>query len=158
MWYTGIMPEQYKRLPNTACIVCNQSIYRRPVQIRRSLGNVFCSMVCYGKSCRKESPCRVCKKPILASLNKRTCSRACANVQRTGIRYDGRQLRNNVVSQQATKRRLIAARGRRCERCGYSKTEILNVHHKDRNRKNNDLSNLELICPNCHSEEHYLKK
>ena len=42
-----------------------------------------------------------------------------------------------------------------CDRCGYSKKpEILGVHHKDRDRKNNELSNLEISCPNCHSEEH----
>jgi predicted HNH restriction endonuclease len=34
----------------------------------------------------------------------------------------------------------------------------LNVHHKDWNHENNDLGNLELLCPNCHSEEHYLEK
>ncbi len=55
------------------------------------------------------------------------------------------------------KRRLIEERGHECERCGYEKTEILNVHHKNRDRSHNDLSNLELICPNCHGEEHYLE-
>jgi len=158
VWYTGRVVEHYKRHPNTACNICNKPIYKRPIEIERNLGKAFCSMACYGKSCRKESPCRVCGKPILAGSNKRTCSRACANKQRTGIRYNGLRLNDNVVSQQALKSRLIAARGRQCERCGYSKTEILNVHHKDRNRSNNNLSNLELICPNCHAEEHYLKK
>jgi 5-methylcytosine-specific restriction endonuclease McrA len=43
----------------------------------------------------------------------------------------------------------------KCERCGYSEhPEILGVHHKDRNRHNNDLSNLEVLCPTCHSLEH----
>jgi 5-methylcytosine-specific restriction endonuclease McrA len=43
----------------------------------------------------------------------------------------------------------------KCERCEYDEMpEILGVHHKDRNRKNNDLSNLEVLCPNCHSLEH----
>ncbi len=46
----------------------------------------------------------------------------------------------------------------KCGRCTYSKYEILQVHHKDRNRNNNNLANLELICPNCHYEEHYFKK
>lgn len=42
-----------------------------------------------------------------------------------------------------------------CERCSYNENiQILGVHHKDRNRKNNDLSNLEVLCPNCHSLEH----
>jgi predicted RNA-binding Zn-ribbon protein involved in translation (DUF1610 family) len=26
------------------------------------------------------------------------------------------------------------------------------VHHVDGNRNNNDLSNLQLLCPNCHSQ------
>lgn len=42
-----------------------------------------------------------------------------------------------------------------CERCGFDANPvILGVHHKDRNRKNNEASNLEVLCPNCHSLEH----
>lgn len=42
-----------------------------------------------------------------------------------------------------------------CQRCGYdTHPEILGVHHKDRNRKNNHSDNLEVLCPNCHSIEH----
>jgi hypothetical protein len=45
----------------------------------------------------------------------------------------------------------------KCERCGYNKyPEILVVHHTDRNRKNGAKENLELLCPNCHEEEHLL--
>lgn len=43
-----------------------------------------------------------------------------------------------------------------CMKCGYDEhPEILEVHHKDRNRKNNDISNLELLCPNCHMWDHF---
>ena len=43
----------------------------------------------------------------------------------------------------------------KCERCGFDKSpQILGVHHKDRNRKNNEMINLEVLCPNCHSMEH----
>ena len=42
-----------------------------------------------------------------------------------------------------------------CQRCGYNNEPlILGIHHKDRNRHNNDISNLEILCPNCHSLEH----
>jgi hypothetical protein len=42
-----------------------------------------------------------------------------------------------------------------CNRCSYNKEpRILGVHHKDRNRDNNNISNLEVLCPNCHSLEH----
>jgi len=75
-----------------------------------------------------------------------------------GINYKRGRLHDKVVSQRAIKIRLIKARGNRCEKCGYDKIEILQVHHKDKNKNNNNLDNLELICPNCHFEKHYSEK
>ena len=150
------MGEQYKRRPNIKCFVCGKLVYRRPSQIQKNRGQIFCSMSCYGLSCRKESPCTVCGKPILARANKKTCSRSCANKHRIGIQYKINRPRDKVKSQHALKVRLLRERGKSCERCGYNRHEILQVHHRDRNRNNNDLDNLELICPNCHAEEHYL--
>jgi len=66
--------------------------------------------------------------------------------------------RDKVTFYRSLKIRLLQQRGKKCGRCNYNKYEILQVHHKDRNRSNNELENLELICPNCHLEEHYLKK
>lgn len=150
------MIKNYIRKPNTSCALCGNKIYRRPSQI--GAGKVYCSKACFNKASRKESPCIVCGKPILAGLNKKTCSRGCSNVNRTGTIYKMGRPKDKVVGQRAIKLRVIAARGSKCERCGYGKVEILHVHHRDRNRKNNDLTNLELICPNCHYEEHYLEK
>ena len=43
----------------------------------------------------------------------------------------------------------------KCEICGVSewqgKVLPLELHHKDRNHFNNELSNLQILCPNCHS-------
>ena len=45
----------------------------------------------------------------------------------------------------------------KCSKCGwgeinpFTKTIPLEVHHKDGNYKNNDESNLDLLCPNCHA-------
>lgn len=152
------MSERYKRNPNTICIICNKPIYKRPAEIERNAGRVFCTIICYGISLRKEVPCLICKKPILAGLNKKTCSRSCANTHRAGIKYKLNRPRDKVVFERSLKIRLLKIRGTVCERCGYNKKEILHVHHKDRNRTNNELHNLELICPNCHYEEHYLKR
>jgi 5-methylcytosine-specific restriction endonuclease McrA len=38
----------------------------------------------------------------------------------------------------------------KCESCGFSESAILEIDHIDANRANNDLSNLMLLCPNCH--------
>lgn len=50
---------------------------------------------------------------------------------------------------------LIKLRGHKCENCGLTEWQgqpiKLEVHHKDGNRSNNELNNLQLLCPNCHS-------
>lgn len=148
----------YLRYPNTNCQVCNKPIYRKPSEIKKSHGHAFCSMDCYGKSIRKERPCLVCGTPIMAQFNKKTCSRACANKHRAGTKYLGRRPKDKVVHFKSLKLRLLRNRVNQCAKCGYNKIEILQIHHKDRNRKNNNLENLELICPNCHFEEHLLEK
>jgi hypothetical protein len=42
--------------------------------------------------------------------------------------------------------------GGHCVRC--NSIENLQIHHKDRDRLNNQLTNLELICERCHFAEH----
>lgn len=151
------MAELYKRKPNTHCQICKVSIYRRPSEIEKNSGRVFCTAKCYGISCRNEIPCLVCGKLILAGLNKKTCSRSCSNKNRVGVHYKINSPRDKVVTLRSLKIRLLKTRGEKCERCNYSKSGILQVHHKNRNRNDNNLKNLELICPNCHYEEHYLQ-
>lgn len=40
-----------------------------------------------------------------------------------------------------------------CERCGETEKRI-EVHHKDGNPYNNDINNLEVLCTQCHNDEH----
>ena len=44
----------------------------------------------------------------------------------------------------------------KCEVCGISKwngKKLINqLHHKDGNNRNHSLDNLQMICPNCHSQ------
>lgn len=148
---------EYKRKPNTICDVCGKKIYRRPCEIARKKRGLFCNQICYGKAQRKEIPCIICGKLILASAHKKTCSRACANKNRAVVSYNTGRRRDKVHTQKQLKIRLLEIRGNQCEQCEFSIYQILHVHHIDRNRTNNDLSNLELLCPNCHAKEHYLK-
>ena len=42
----------------------------------------------------------------------------------------------------------------KCEICGESQKRIL-IHHKDKNRKNNEINNLIAVCDKCHSKIHF---
>lgn len=48
-----------------------------------------------------------------------------------------------------------------CEICGIkdwnNKKLVLQLHHIDGNRYNNDISNLLIVCPNCHSQEPHFR-
>ena len=81
------------------------------------------------------------------SHKRKYCSKSCVNKAAKQIWKP----KFTTVRKTMLKRNML----QRCERCGYDKhPEILGVHHKDRNRDNNDLTNLEVLCPNCHSLEH----
>ncbi|MDO8659132.1 MAG: HNH endonuclease signature motif containing protein [Candidatus Parcubacteria bacterium] len=149
---------EYNRKSNTICLICKKKIYRRPFEIENRGENVFCSAKCFGFHSRKEIPCLMCGKMLVAGLNKKTCSRTCANKNRAGIKYKIGRPNDKAQIFRALKVKLLKMRGKKCERCDYHKYEILQVHHKDKNRNHNELYNLELICPNCHYEEHFLEK
>ncbi len=146
--------------PNCVCSVCGVAIYRSPKA--QATGNVYCSHECRVKTQRKPVPCVVCGQEILASKHAKTCSRACANINRTGIKYKAkdRPLKDKVKWARGLKKRLVTQRGTVCERCLYPNTKILVIHHKVRrcDGGSDDLDNLELICPNCHAEIHFGEK
>ena len=50
----------------------------------------------------------------------------------------------------------VVGKPKQCERCKYDTHEAaIVVHHIDRDRSNNDISNLEVLCANCHAIEHW---
>lgn len=66
--------------------------------------------------------------------------------------------KNPLISSHKLKLRLLedGTKEYRCERCGLTewnnKPIPLELHHKDGNHYNNDLTNLEVLCPNCHAQ------
>ncbi len=65
-----------------------------------------------------------------------------------------RSIRNNARNA-VVRAKLIKDRGNLCECCGLSwwnnQPISIQMHHLDGNRKNNENSNLQLLCPNCHT-------
>jgi len=113
----------------------------------------YCSPTCYHKAMHKKGntqyKCVHCNIDFLGSLShkRKYCSRACTNK----FSKDVWKAKFTTVRKNMFNRGLLIS----CKRCGYDvEPKILGVHHKDRNRNNNDLSNLEVLCPNCHSLEH----
>jgi 5-methylcytosine-specific restriction endonuclease McrA len=141
-----------RRNPNVSCKVCGVRVYRRPAQI--SSGNVYCSRVCTGIFHRKSQVCKICSTHYIG--NKKTCSHACANKARTGITYTKENIFNKAYKGTRLKEKVASARGGICERCGMKNYAILQIHHKKERYKGGTdaLTNLELLCPNCHAAHH----
>lgn len=68
--------------------------------------------------------------------------------------YDRFRYGNNIKAAAAIDA-IVYLRGHRCERCQLEQwlnnPIPLEVHHKDGDKLNNELDNLELLCPNCHA-------
>lgn len=132
----------------------------------------FCSIKCSSLNKRKKSrievSCELCKKVFLkkkASIaNSKSglffCSRKCKD--------EGQKLINNLKNVWPAhygtgdgvgdyRKIAFGFYENRCYDCGYKEyLQILQVHHKDMNRTNNSVENLQILCPNCHMKIHYL--
>lgn len=114
----------------------------------------YCSRLCYHRSQKgrgsKEYVCKFCKIHFMSAPSKahKYCSKRCAGLdQRAPESY----------ANFADVREALILRGcvQRCDICNYhASKEILGIHHKDGNRKNNERKNLQVLCPNCHSLVH----
>lgn len=134
----------------TKCVVC-ESLFTH-ISSRANKAK-YCSKKCYYKALKDkgtvEYACAHCNKIFhdAPSRKRKYCSKTCVN------KAEKQTWKPNytTIRKQMLRRGMLV----KCERCGYNANPaILGVHHKDRNRNNNELENLEVLCPNCHSEEH----
>lgn len=69
------------------------------------------------------------------------------------------ELTNVSVTPAVQRKKVLALRANRCERCGYDRVpDVLQIHHRDENTRNGVMENIELLCPTCHEEEHFHRK
>lgn len=80
------------------------------------------------------------------------CSKDCKEAeQRIGGKLELEHYEDGIASYREKAFRKI---GCMCQKCGYSDDDrMLDVHHKDGNRRNNRISNLEVLCVWCHALE-----
>ena len=137
------------------CKVCGIEFYAKPNRVKKGIAKT-CSIKCRGFSKRSKvlTSCSLCKKEFERQLcklhQKNWCSRACKEKDQC---IGGPLALPHYGNGQASYReRAFRYHGKVCNRCGYSEHEqMLDVHHVDRNRKHNKISNLKVLCVWCHA-------
>lgn len=139
------------------CQRCSCEFKRHPGQIKRK----FCSVKCARNSkieIQKNFTCLTCGKNFIDSKKRKYCSSSCSRRHYNKTRKM-ENLINGFLYNTKEAKRFLFEKFKSCQLCNWSVIpEILELHHKDRNRNNNHISNLLLICPNCHSIEHWKDK
>lgn len=104
-----------------------------------------------------------CKPETLNSYLKQMGINYEGNMGGKGIKHDSRYLsaieytKSTCVKSHLLKEKLIrdGLKEYKCELCGLSEWQgqpiPLELHHKDGNHYNNELDNLQILCPNCHA-------
>jgi Zn finger protein HypA/HybF involved in hydrogenase expression len=64
---------------------------------------------------------------------------------------------DDAKSKETRKRIVFNEQGRKCLHCNqgeiwHNKVLIFSLHHKDGDKHNNNRVNLEVLCPNCHTQ------
>jgi 5-methylcytosine-specific restriction endonuclease McrA len=164
--YEKEIPQRKRKGFYYTCETCGKEFYTTPARVRQSSRNGvmirFCSIKCraigymgdgnpmWGKTISKEA-----KERMISNPNRRKFDNSKDNP-------NFKRFQEKPHSKSTTHRwrkELICKRGAVCEKCGYNEhPEIIEMHHKDCNRKNQTEENLILLCPNCHDSTHFTEK
>src|SRR3989344_6821878 len=151
-------------MPWIKCKICSKEFYAKPRHIKIGWGK-YCSNKCKFKSQKNGTvvECNNCGKRLyrrpkdfLKSISGLFfCNRSCHAIWRNKNVRIGKN-HPNWLTGASTYRKLLLEHTKelRCENCNFPDERALVVHHKDSNRSNNVLANLELLCRNCHHIKH----
>ena len=106
--------------------------------------------------------CTYCSKPVLKHKSKLRnsrhgvyfCNRLCKEKAQCigGLKLIQPEHYGNGNGKASYRKRALRHFPNECSVCGYNVVEVLEVHHKDNNRENNVLTNLDILCPTHHVE------
>lgn len=146
------------KTPPRFCLNCGKKLLGHNKNTK-----VFCNHSCsaiYNNKIRAKKKeyahCLYCGKEL--NNQKKYCDQICQNKKRSDEAFErflsnpnGKEINYSI------RKYIIGLKNNRCECCGwnkrneYTKLIPLQIHHIDGNCLNNDLSNLQVLCPNCHS-------
>ncbi len=151
-------------MPWLNCLICSNKFYAKPRHIKIGWGK-YCSDKCkfVGQRNGKSVFCENCRKALYRTPKDFSktksglffCNRSChASWRNKNVRVG--ENHPNWTTGESSYRRLLLTQTKEitCKNCSVSDVRVLIVHHKDRNRSNNSLENLELLCWNCHYIKH----
>lgn len=153
---------------NCKCPQCqiDFEIEKRDFNFRTKKGwKIYCSKKCSleSRKTKVEGFCANCGKKVekfKSQVDKSKtgniyCSRSCsaANNNKLFKKWEKSPKYKNGINfyRQA---KLTSVENPKCEECGYDNVLALEIHHKDKNRNNNSLDNLQILCCNCHTIKH----
>ena len=152
---------QCRTLFRINCTLCDSDIWVPNYAVR---SRKYCSTKCARLSSRNKVSvtCGNCSVTFLrqpSSLKSKTgynfCTKSCKDdAQRldSGVGYTLSHYKDG--SGGSYRRRALQEYGNQCTTCGYAvSSKMLDVHHKDGDRANNLLENLEVLCVWCHALE-----
>jgi hypothetical protein len=144
------------------CEYCGGLFLREESRItrdnKRGTPHIVCSKSCSHAIQRKRIAvqCTNCKdlilrKPSTLKSSKVFCSMSCRSTWYDTKRC-GEQHPNYTTGKSSYRRKAMTHYGPACTVCGYSVECVLQVHHRDGNRLNNAIDNLDVLCPTHHIE------
>lgn len=140
------------------CKHCKESF----IKIKNSKQK-FCSVKCskIHLQNRIKVKCAYCNKELLRTPNKIKASKSGLFFCSHSCLGKARRIENSIIKPSTYKNGISAYRLKafrnnkhKCVDCDEVKLYLLVVHHIDGNRKNNKLTNLEIVCSNCHRKRH----
>ena len=144
---------------NLLCPNCNKVFVRQ----KRLIKSKYCSRQCKSEYEVKVTLCcanckitfkRFPSKMKSASNNLHFCSRACKDEGQKNIVEI--QPSHYGTGEESYRTKAFRSYKPICNRCSFSNILALEVHHLDRDRENNEITNLEILCANCHTVAHKL--
>ena len=143
-----------------SCKICEKEFYAKPNWLKRGWGK-YCSRKCQfkGQLRGKFVYCNQCGKKIWraprdlrhSKSGKFFCTKSCQTLWRNKF-YSGPNHPLWTGGKKQYRAILLSVKKIpvKCIKCGYKNKRVLVVHHKDENRENINLCNLEWLCRNCH--------